>query len=210
MLKLMPNTNSAVRITPANARPGFDDRSVTIRIPSFAEIYKTYFTFVWSMSRYLGVQRDELDDVVQEIFVVIHGRMHTIEQPESLRSWIYGIIRRMVGRYHRTRRTKLLNMQNRAVESESQQFDWSSPQAMAEQSEEVELLRTLLDKLDPAKREVFVLVELEEMTAPEIAAAIGVPLNTVYSRLRAARQELDEALQRHHARNNTRGKSCPD
>jgi RNA polymerase sigma-70 factor (ECF subfamily) len=210
MLRLMPNSNSAVRLTPANARPGFDQRSLTISIPSFAEIYKSYFTFVWSMSRYLGVHRDELDDVVQEIFVIIHGRMHTIEQPESLRSWIYSIVRRMVGRYHRARRTKLVSMENQILQTETQQFERSSPQAIAEQSEEVELLRTLLDKLDVAKREVFVLVELEEMTAPEIAAAIGIPLNTVYSRLRAARQELDEALQRHIARTQKRGQSCPD
>jgi RNA polymerase sigma-70 factor (ECF subfamily) len=69
------------------------------------------------------------------------------------------------------------------------------------------LLWGLLEKLDAPKREVFVLAELDEMTVPEIALSIEVPLNTVYSRLRAARQELDEALARHHAQTAKRGRS---
>jgi RNA polymerase sigma-70 factor (ECF subfamily) len=169
-------------------------------VPSFVEIYKKYFSFVWSMTRYLGVDQSELDDVVQEIFVIIHGRVHTIERPESLRSWIYSIIRRTASRYHRNKRTRLIETGTVCVEPEVLQPDWFTPQALAEQSEQVKLLWSLLAKLDAPKREVFILAGLEEMTAPEIAAAIDVPLNTVYSRLRAARQELEQALQRHHAR----------
>ncbi|HEY5959067.1 MAG TPA: RNA polymerase sigma factor [Polyangiaceae bacterium] len=202
----MSNSNTAaVRVVPAKAGQGFADQSLTTSMPSFADIYKTYFSFIWSITRYLGVERAEVDDVVQEVFVIIHRRMHSIEQPASLRSWIYSIIRRTVSRYHRTKRTKLINTGTERVEPETLQLDWSTPQSLAEQTEQVELLQSLLDKLDAPKREVFVLVELEEMTAPEIAAAIGVPLNTVYSRLRAARQELDEALQRHLAGNKVRG-----
>jgi RNA polymerase sigma-70 factor (ECF subfamily) len=54
----------------------------------------------------------------------------------------------------------------------------------------------LLDGLDEAKREVFVLAELEELSAPEIAQALGINLNTVYSRLRAARQTVEAAAAR--------------
>ncbi|HEY5955683.1 MAG TPA: RNA polymerase sigma factor [Polyangiaceae bacterium] len=198
-------SSSAVRIVPGTPKKGSIDGDRTACVPSFAELYQTYFSFIWSVTRYLGVERAEVDDVVQEIFVIIHRRMHSIEQPESVRSWIYSIIRRAVGRYRRTRRAKGTSMGVDRVEPETMQLDWSTPHSLAEQSEQVELLQTLLDKLDPPKREVFILVELEEMTAPEIAIAIGIPLNTVYSRLRAARQELDEALQRHHAGTQRRG-----
>ncbi len=206
----MSSSNSAARTEPTDARPELVNRSSTTSVPSFADVYNTYLNFVWSITRCLGVDNDDVDDVVQEIFVVIYKRLHTVEQPESLRSWVYGIIRRVAGRYHRARRTILLNTGNVNVEPEMLQPEWSTPQGMAEQSEQVRLIWGFLEKLEAPKREVFILTELEEMTAPEIAEAIGVPLNTVYSRLRAARQELEEALQRHHARTQMRGRSCPD
>ena len=57
------------------------------------------------MVRYLGVEAAALDDVVQDIFVVIHGRLCTLQRPESLRSWIYGITRRVVSTHHRLQRS---------------------------------------------------------------------------------------------------------
>jgi RNA polymerase sigma-70 factor (ECF subfamily) len=61
-------------------------------------------------------------------------------------------------------------------------------------SDDLQVLWRLIGTLDPRKRDVFVLAELEEMTVPEIAEAMGIPLNTAYSRLRAARQEFNEAF----------------
>jgi len=173
-----------------------------VRTPGFAEIYQSYFGFVWSITRYLGVEQAELDDIVQDIFITIHGRLSTLERPESLRSWIYSICRRTVSAYYRTKRRKLINTGTACMEAE---LDWATPQYITEQSEQVQLMWSLLEKLDVRKREIFVLVELEEMTAPEVAAAIGIPLNTVYSRARAARQELEEILQRHQARIQVQG-----
>jgi RNA polymerase sigma-70 factor (ECF subfamily) len=153
------------------------------------------------------VSEAEIDDVVQEIFIVIHSRVHTLEQPESLRSWIYGIVRRTVSTYHRAKRAKLASSLTLSTEPDMQYPQQPSPQQLAEQSDQVRLLWGLLEKLDAPKREVFVLAELDEMTVPEIASAIEVPLNTVYSRLRAARQELEDALVRHHAQSAKRGRS---
>ena len=64
------------------------------------------------------------------------------------------------------------------------------PHEIATQAEAVRLVDQLLEALDDEKREVFVLAELEQMTAPEIAAALAIPVNTVYSRLRMAREEF--------------------
>jgi RNA polymerase sigma-70 factor, ECF subfamily len=206
----MPSSNIAVRIEPTNAGAGVVHQKPAVRVPGFLELYKTYLSFVWSVTRYMGVERSEMDDVVQEIFVIIHERLHTIERPESLRSWIYSIIRRAVSRYHRTKRTQLIETGTVHVEPDTLQPEWRTPLQMAEQSEQTRLLWTLLEKLGAAKREVFVLAELEEMTAPEIAAAVEVPLNTVYSRLRAARQELEQALERQYAQTYKRGGPCPN
>jgi len=61
-------------------------------IPAFEQIYQRYFDFVWSSARRLGASDAAMDDVVQEIFIVIHAKVCTLQKPESLRSWIYGIV----------------------------------------------------------------------------------------------------------------------
>ena len=201
----VPSPTSAVRTEPTNARSALICERLISNVPSFADLYTTYFNFVWSMSRFLGVDAGELDDVVQDIFVIIYERLHTLEQPESLRSWIYGIVRRVVSKYHRTKRTAVIKSGTVRLEPELLSPEIRTPEQMTGQTEEAKLVWNMLQKLDAPKREIFVLAEVGEMTAPEIAAAIDIPLNTVYSRLRAARQELEEALQRLHARTLKRG-----
>src|SRR6185437_14066125 len=157
-------------------------------LPSFRSIYDDYFAFVWTCARRLGVPTDSVDDVVQEVFVVVHNRLGTLERPASLRSWIYGVVRRTASTHHRARRVRT------AAEAPDSPDDLAntmqpSPHDLAELSDEMQVVWRLLGEMGPPKREVFILAELEEMTMPEIAEAIDVPLNTAYSRLRLARQE---------------------
>ena len=63
-----------------------------------------------------------------------------------------------------------------------------------ERSRHRKRLLELLDSLDEEKRQVFVLYEIEELEMKEIAEAMGTPLQTAYSRLRAARQTLARGL----------------
>jgi RNA polymerase sigma-70 factor (ECF subfamily) len=74
------------------------------------------------------------------------------------------------------------------------------PLEAAERTAAARLIRDLLQELDEAKREVFILADLEQMTAPEISEVLELPLNTVYSRLRRARAEFEETLMRHRTR----------
>ncbi|HTU60671.1 MAG TPA: sigma-70 family RNA polymerase sigma factor, partial [Polyangiales bacterium] len=126
--------------------------------------------------------------------------------PEALRSWIYGIARRVVSAYHRARRSSIPLGIQPGVESEAVSRA-PTPLAQTETSAEVQLLMSLLAELDDPKREVFALVELEELSVPEVAELLGIPLNTAYSRLRAARQAFDAALGRFSARSAARGGS---
>ena len=75
----------------------------------------------------------------------------------------------------------------------------ATPFDLAEQNDQVKLLFSLLEELDEPKREVFAMAELDELTVPEIAEILEIPLNTAYSRLRAARQAFEEALARRSA-----------
>jgi RNA polymerase sigma-70 factor, ECF subfamily len=173
----------------------------------FESIYKQYFDFVWASVRRLGVNPPATDDVVQEVFVVIHSRLHTVEQPQSLRSWIYGVVRRTVSSHHRAQRVRDASGSALAAESTLNRAP-PTPFDLLEQNAQLKLLWTLLEELDEPKREVFSMAELDELTVPEIAEILVIPLNTAYSRLRAARQAFEEVLARHLAQREGQGRSC--
>ena len=173
----------------------------------FDSIYRQYFDFVWSSVRRLGVDPPAVDDVVQEIFIVIHSRVHTLERPEALRSWIYGVVRRTVSGHHRSRRMREHSGVALAAEPDVRTHA-RTPSDLAEQNDQVKLLYSLLEELDEPKRDVFVMAELDELTVPEIAGILEIPLNTAYSRLRAARQAFEEALARRSAVREGRGGPC--
>ncbi len=170
-------------------------------MPKFETIYHQYFGFVWSSVRRLGVGMDAMDDVVQDVFIVVHSKLHTLRDPNALRSWIYGIVRRTVSGYRRANKIQghslsLLPPDQILASAEP------SPLDRSERNAQLQLLSTLLSGLSEQKREVFILVELEQMTVPEVAEALEIPLNTAYSRLRLARKEFDAALS--HAQAHTR------
>ncbi len=175
--------------------------------PPFQAIYKEYLDFVWSSAGHLGAGRDVIDDVVQDVFIVIHSKLATLRRPEALRSWIYGVVRRTVSDYRRSRRTRDAAGARLGSEVESSP-PFPSPLDMAERNADLELLESVLAELDEPKREIFIMVEVLEMTVPEVVEALEIPLNTAYSRLRLARQSFEDALAGHEARDKEERRSC--
>jgi RNA polymerase sigma-70 factor (ECF subfamily) len=200
----MAGHDSAARYL-ADSKAPAEPSSAGFSVPPFESIYQQYFDFVWSSTVRLGVKPAAIDDVVQEIFMVIHSRLATLREPASLRSWIYGIVRRTVSAHHRSQRTRSALGDTFALETELQQPIVQTPLELTEQHDQLKLLQSLLDAIEPVKREVFVLAELEQMTVPEIAEALEIPLNTAYSRLRAAREAFEHGLARRAARREGRG-----
>jgi RNA polymerase sigma-70 factor (ECF subfamily) len=101
--------------------------------------------------------------------------------------------------YRRAHRTRAAQEASRDTFDQDSSAKEHSPLDLALRSHELQVVRRLLGTLDGKKREVFMLAALEEMSVPEIADAIGVPLNTAYSRLREARRDLSRALSREAA-----------
>jgi RNA polymerase sigma-70 factor (ECF subfamily) len=161
----------------------------------FDELYDAQFAFVWRTLRRLGVRAENVADAAQDVFVVVNRRLADLRSAELARSFVYGIVVRVAHEHRR-------EQQQPRVEVEVELPDVRAKSALdqALQAEEVLLLDRLLGELDLEKREVLILVELEELTAPEVAELTGQNLNTVYSRLRAARTAFDAALSRHRAR----------
>lgn len=157
--------------------------------PTFDEVYADHFHFVWRNLRRLGVPEAGLWDGAQEVFVVVHRRLGDYEARGALRSWLYSIVVRVARHVRRTARRKPAF----GSEDSAELADTGAAGAdqRAERNQSVERLMALLATLDDAKREAFVLAELEGLTAPEIAAILNVNLNTIYARIRAARKQLE-------------------
>jgi RNA polymerase sigma-70 factor, ECF subfamily len=170
---------------------------------AFEHVYETHFAFVFRSAKRLGVWDANVDDVVQEVFVVIHRRLDDYDGRSSMRGWIYGILCNVVREYRRARRRKEAPLRRLDPETASATsgaaFD-PGPAEAVERQEAAHLLFRILDSLDDEKREVLVLAELEQMNIPEIAQTLGVNVNTLYSRLKAARFALTQAYRRETAR----------
>jgi RNA polymerase sigma-70 factor (ECF subfamily) len=166
-------------------------------VPSLEAIYEEHFDFVWRSLRRLGIPDAQLDDAVQDVFVVVHRRLGEFEGRSTMKTWLFGIALRVASVH---RRTAARRPTEPLVEDPPDQTANPLADTLTEAAEAARLVRELLECLDEDRRAVFVLAELEEMTAPEISAALGVNLNTVYSRLRLARRDFDAALARYRAR----------
>lgn len=146
------------------------------------------------MLRRLGVAPTQLDDAAQDVFLVVHRKLASVDPSSALQRWIFAISVRVASDYRKRagrRRTDPLD--------ETIADPTPDPARHSELLEDVRLLEALLTELDDKKREVFVLAELEQLSATEIAAVLGVNGNTVYSRLRSARQQFEAALLRRRA-----------
>lgn len=157
---------------------------------TFEALFRDHFGFVYQNLRRLGVPPAAVEDAAQEVFLVVLRRS---DAPiTSIRGWLFGIARRIAWRQRRS-----AERQNRLTQAlaEEDRPALDGAGAVAER-EAAALLERFLGRLDDDKRAVFLLAELEQMTAPEIARALGVKENTVYSRLRAARQEFDRSFAR--------------
>jgi RNA polymerase sigma-70 factor, ECF subfamily len=177
-------------------------RAAACAPPAFERVYEETFDFVWRCARRLGADAASLDDVVQDVFVVVHRRLPEFEGRASLTTWVFGIVRRVVRDHRRTRARKGAGLHG--ADAARVPARAAGPAEHAERAEAARVLNAVLEALTDERREVFVLAELEQMSAPEIAEALGENVNTVYSRLRAARADFDAAVGRHRARDGWR------
>ena len=162
---------------------------------SFRLVYDAQVSFVWRNLRRLGVMDRDVEDKCQEVFVVAHRRWtEFVDRGHGPRAWLFQIVLRVASEARRHRRRHPVDPDG-GMAQDRQSVD--APQAVAvARKQALDLLDRALASIDMARRAVLVLHEIEQMTAPEIARTLELPLNTVYSRLRVARLELDAELAR--------------
>lgn len=161
-------------------------------VPSLDEVYRDHVDFVVRITRQLGVPPAHVEDVVHEVFIVVHRRLPEYEPRGALRSWLYGITKRVV--MHHRRHAQRLSARERKAPVPAPAPDPHEDLARRRAAEAAE---ACLAQLDEDQRVVLVLADLEGMSAPQIAEAVGAKLNTVYSRLRLARRRFERLLAEH-------------
>lgn len=184
-----------------SATAAADEASEAVRLAGLAEIYREHHDFMWRSLRRLGVDAADVEDAVHDAFLVVARRMVEFAGRSSLRTWLFAIAIRIAQSRRRDHQREARHLQ-RYEES-------AAPRAAPDPRMQHEIrvtLHQLLAELEEGQRAVFIMIELESMTAPEIAAALELKLPTVYSRLRLARVAMRRAVARYLARTRER---CP-
>lgn len=178
--------------TPTTAREGSSAGSpaqvVGLTPQGLRRIYDANHRFVRRNAVRLGIPRDHADDVVQEVFVTLVRRAADLGEFRSMRALLFAVTRRVCANYRRKlQRVALQPLPSAALRVvDDDGFD---------RVEAAHTVTRFLARLDEPRRVVFVLAELEGMSAPEIADALGgVNINTVYTRLRAARERFKKLI----------------
>jgi len=173
-------------------------RSATLEVaPTFLEVFRANRAYAWRALRYFGVADSDLDDACQEVFLVVHRDLAGFDGEAKLSTWIYAICLRTAATFRRRRARAVARELERAPQAS--QTD-GTPHDALERAEARRTLQAMLDELDDDKRAVFVLHEIEQLPMAEIAGIVSVPLQTGYSRLRAAREQMAAAAKRARAR----------
>ena len=178
------------------APPPSEIRAIVVdRDKAFRAVYDSHVAFVWRNLRRLGVADADVEDKVQEVFVVAHRRWSDfVDRGHGPRAWLFQIALRVAADARRHRRRHPVDPDGGLAQD---RMSIDAPQAAAvARKEALNLLDRALETIEIGRRAVLVLHEIEQMTAPEISRTLDIPLNTVYSRLRVARLELEQELSR--------------
>jgi RNA polymerase sigma-70 factor, ECF subfamily len=161
--------------------------------PTLRQIFLSESSYVWNTLRRLGVRAQDLEDLTHEVFLAVHKRLGDYDPSRPLRPWLFGVAFRVTANYQRLAR-------HRERVADDATFDTLDETPGAEEQlatrQAQDLVLDALAALDLKLKTVFVMHDLDGCPMPEIAAALGLPVNTAYSRLRAARAEFAAAVHR--------------
>lgn len=157
--------------------------------PDFRTLYRRHYRLVWWVVRGAGVPEAWAEDVVHDAFLAIHRRLPELDDPDRLRTWVIGIARNAAFSHRRSAARRLARQRVGPEPDPPTAVDSAVAYRQA-----WDQLRRFLDELDDEQREAFVLCELQGVAPAEVAQALQISRNTVYSRLRLARSKLVECF----------------
>ncbi len=169
-----------------------DDRPIAAAWsrPTFERVYEQHVGFVWRVLRTLELPPSMVEDVAQEVFVVVHRRLAEFEGRSDIRTWLFRVAKFVASNERRRPGTK----QRHELVDETIPDGADGPFEVVARNEAIRELERILDRMDPDKRMVLLLLDIEEMKASEVAELLEINVNTVYSRLRLAREQFRRLL----------------
>lgn len=175
-------------------------KQVTATHPlTITEVHAEYAQFVFRTLQQLGARPADLQDLHQEVFIAVHEKLQTYDPSRPMKPWLFTFCWNIIGNYRDRSCNKNELVEVKVMEAGDHAHN-VTPEKLLEEAQRRKVLDEVLDDLDLDKRVVFVMFEIDEMRGEDIANDLGIPLNTVYSRLRLARIAFNAAVIRRQAR----------
>ncbi len=167
-----------------------------------AQLVTEQFAFVWRLLRRIGVPASDADDAAQQVFISLSQRIRDVRK-DAERAFLFSTALHVGARARRNRGRK---REAFGVELEEQVDPTPAQDELIDRRRAREVLDEMLNEMPLELRVVFVLFEIEQLTSQEIADIVAVPVGTVASRLRRAREDFAARVSRAEARRNFGGK----
>lgn len=176
----------------AHTNPPKMSADLALARPSFEEVFATHYDWVRHTVRRLGIPERDADDLTHDVMVTVLKILPDYDPTRPIRPWLMGVAFRVTSTHRRSARVRreVVDMPAEPMASGPDQH------AALEAEERRRLLLEALTEVDESRRPVLVLADIDGCAMPDIARELGIPLNTGYSRLRLAREELRAALHR--------------
>lgn len=160
--------------------------------PDLGAVFDEHFDYVWATLRRLGVREADREDLVHDVFLKVHSRLADYDATRPMRPWLFGFAYRVAADHHRLARHRV-----EVLGAPSEMAAEASPaDERVAALEERTLILEALETLDLDRRAVLVMHDVDDIAVPHIAHTLDIPLNTAYSRLRLAREQLATAVTR--------------
>jgi RNA polymerase sigma-70 factor (ECF subfamily) len=165
-------------------------------IPSafFRSLFEREISYVWTSLKRLGVPERDREDLAHEVFFRVYQRLDSYDAARPIRPWLFAFAVRVASedrRRARHRYEELGGEDDAATEAVTPE---------AHDGRDREMVLCAMNALDMDKRAVLVMHDLDGHSVPEIALALSIPEGTAYSRLRAAREQITQAIRRQKRR----------
>jgi RNA polymerase sigma-70 factor (ECF subfamily) len=167
--------------------------------PDFRTILGSECSYVFHSLRRLGVHERDLEDVAHDVFLAIHKKLGDYDPARPLRPWIFAFAFRFAADYRKLARHRREKLADRDDAIEATDVGPSVDDRI-DAARDRQLVLEALEALDLDKRAVFVMHEIDGNAMPAIATALGIPVNTAYSRLRLAREQFAASVKRLRSR----------
>ncbi len=168
-------------------------RTTTSTTLEFEGVYRRNVGFVFRSLKRFGVQPAEVEDAAQEVFMIVHRRLPEFDATRgTARSWIFAIVRGVASNRRRSHERRLRVVPTAPSTSDGR----TDPEQRARQRQVLAFVDRFLSSLPPEQREAFELLDIEGLRGPEAAQLLDVKVNTLYTRLRAARLAFKSYLAR--------------